>query len=274
MAKFTRRFKKYKNKTIKRGGADPEPDLPSENTVKTDINTQPEIGSNLVNNSNVVDTSNTENGADAQVEAIPTGEHLGSGDDDYESPEDVANDTVNGMKKLVGTVNETLGNKDCEEKTKQAIQDALDLVWGTVGAVKEPIDKFADNTVESFTNAIPKVQKSITNSVWNAIGTLPPLNIATNLISTANDVSSAARTVSKATNDTIQSAYNTYNQIQEKLKELKEKKRTSRLISKRTDNSINEFENPLNAQQRGGGYKTRRRLFKHKAKSKRVRFAI
>ena len=55
------------------------------------------------------------------------------------------------------------------------------------------------------------------------------------------------------------------------LKELDEKKKMSQQISNRTTNSINQFENPSVVK---GGTKTRRRLFKRKLKSKRVRFAI
>ena len=44
-------------------------------------------------------------------------------------------------------------------------------------------------------------------------------------------------------------------------------------ISNRTNKSIKEFENPVKIQA-AGGRKTRRRLLKHRRKTKRVRFAI
>ena len=60
--------------------------------------------------------------------------------------------------------------------------------------------------------------------------------------------------------------------IEEGLKVLEEKKKLGDEISSRTDKSIKEFEDPVKTQD--GGRKTRRRLFKRKAKSKRVRFAM
>ena len=45
-------------------------------------------------------------------------------------------------------------------------------------------------------------------------------------------------------------------------------------ISNRTNKSIKEFENPVKNNQTAGGRKTRRRLLKHRRKTKRVRFAI
>jgi hypothetical protein len=63
--------------------------------------------------------------------------------------------------------------------------------------------------------------------------------------------------------------------VKQGLKELEEKKKMGDQISNRTTKSINNFENPLSSTtQSAGGRKTKRRLFKRKAKSKRVRFAI
>jgi hypothetical protein len=72
-------------------------------------------------------------------------------------------------------------------------------------------------------------------------------------------------------------SFETNEKVKEGLKQLEEKKNEAEKISNRTTNSIKQFENPLlsSTGQTGGRHRrTHRRLIKHKAKSKRVRFAI
>ena len=91
-----------------------------------------------------------------------------------------------------------------------------------------------------------------------------------------NDGSKAASTVVEAGSEAVEAASDAFietkENIEEGLKVLEEKKKLGDEISSRTDKSIKEFEDPVKTQD--GGRKTRRRLFKHKAKSKRVRFAM
>jgi len=129
---------------------------------------------------------------------------------------------------------------------------------------------------------MPKIKESLAKSVWSAIGVIPPLNIATNVIGMANDVTSAARSVTNAVKETAESAANTVRETSNNLKNLRTNIKMSNGILNRTEKSINQFVDPINSQnpvnssanQFGGGHKTRRRLFKHKVKTRRVRFAI
>jgi hypothetical protein len=57
------------------------------------------------------------------------------------------------------------------------------------------------------------------------------------------------------------------------MSKLKEINKDGVKVYNRVNNSITIFENPLQTNKKGG-YKTKRRLFKSKPKTKRVRFAI
>jgi ABC-type transporter Mla subunit MlaD len=93
-----------------------------------------------------------------------------------------------------------------------------------------------------------------------------------------NDGSKAASAVVEAGSEAVETASDAFvettENVKQGLQELDEKKKMAEQISNRTTKSINDFENPLPATaQAAGGRKTKRRLFKRKAKSKRVRFA-
>jgi len=92
-----------------------------------------------------------------------------------------------------------------------------------------------------------------------------------------NDGTKAASAVVEAGSEAVEAASDAFietkENVEQGLKELEEKKKLAEQISNRTTKSIDNFENPISTQM-VGGRKTRRRLFKRKAKSKRVRFAI
>jgi hypothetical protein len=124
----------------------------------------------------------------------------------------------------------------------------------------------------------------------DAMAAVPGLGAVIELGKMANDASAAAGDVveaaSQATSSVSKVVEDTSKNIEEGVQKLEEKKnmkggmsklkeinKDSIKISNRVNNSINMFENPLQTNKKGG-YKTKRRLFKNKPKTKRVRFAI
>jgi hypothetical protein len=333
MAKFTRRFKKYKNKTIKGGAkfwplsskkAQPinnssgklwpwsskkaQPINNSSGKQLDTVTTTPETVSDQNQVTNTPETVSDENQVTNTPESVSDQPQVTNTPETVSEPEnvtgdqsgnnsnadtnavistrpdttEVANKLVSETKNVAREFNETLSNEECENKTKQAVQDALNLGWDIVDAAKAPVDKLASNTVQSFQNAIPKLEESFAKSTWNAIGTLPPLNIATNVISVANNMTDAARIITNTVKETAESASNIVSETKNNLKNLRANITRSNGILNRTEKSINQFVDPMNSQnpanspvsQSGGVNKTRRRLFKHKLKTRRVRFSI
>ena len=101
-----------------------------------------------------------------------------------------------------------------------------------------------------------------------------------------NDVTRAAKDVveagTEATHIAAKVVEETSENINKGLETLHEKKKEGMNIIDRTNNSLNKFQAPLLNQNianpipsaQTGGKKSRRKLFKRKGKSKRVRFAV
>jgi len=144
-------------------------------------------------------------------------------------------------------------------------------------AAKEPVAEVIADTTESVLSVLPKIGTSAVNAAMHTIGAIPIVGVVSNGISIINDASKAASAFTKVATTAIESTsdafLDTKNNFEMKLKELEEKKKMSTEVVNRTNKSIYEFGNP-NITQSGGGYKSRRRLFKQKAKTRRVRFAI
>lgn len=270
MSNFTRRFKKYKNKNIKKGGNRIVEEPQREGIID-------KVGHNLSDATSGL-VSNTENAVDKTGAVIlnNVNEVLGS-DAAKQATEQAAKDTAKIIKVFAEKFNEALDDPEVKAEVKQAIKNAGELGMVVAEAAKEPVNRALNNTAESIERTMPKLGAAGVKTLWDAVGAVPPLNIVIEGINVVNNLTKAASAVSEATTEAIESASNAFietkNNIEMKLKDLEEKKKISNLISNRTTNSIRDFEGPVTAQT-GGGYKTRRRLFKNKAKSKRVRFAI
>lgn len=292
MSKNTRRFKQYKNKTIK-GGVKLWPwtskkaqniqginnssgkQIETVTTPPVQVPNTPEVSdqNQVPNTPDMV--SEPENALDKTGAAIinNVNEVLES-DIAKETTKQAAKDTVYIVKELAGTFNKALDDPEFKAEAKQAIQNVGELGLVFAEAAKEPVNIALNNTAESIERTMPKLGAAGVKILWDTMGAIPPISILVDGINIVNDVTKATSAASKVATEAIESASDAFSETKKKfelkLKELEEKKRISQQISNRTTNSIKEFEDPIQA----GGYKTRRRLFKHKAKSKRVRFTV
>ena len=315
MSKFTRDFKKYKNKTIKKGGRhkkyyeshregiiDKYENKLSEvaSTVKNfavdtglrlfglkRINQNDENYKYYENNLDKISNSSNEIMNNVKLTADKTGaniignvnEVLGSNYVD-QTTEQAANDTAELIKKSAEKFNEALDDPEVKEELKNAIINAGELGSVIIEAGKEPFNKAVDVAAEATQKATGSALSGAVKVGTDVLGAVPFLGAIIDLGKVVNDGSKAASAVNEAGSEAIEAASDAFietkKNIEIKLKELEEKKRISQQISNRTTDSIKEFEASIPSQpnQYGGGYKTRRRLFKNKAKSKRVRFAI
>jgi ABC-type transporter Mla subunit MlaD len=189
---------------------------------------------------------------------------------------EAAKNTAEIIKKGAEEFNTALNNPVVKEEVLKAIDNASEIANVGVEAMKEPLNKAIDNTSESLQRAMPKLGSALTKTAWDMAGTLPPLNIPIEGLNVLNDITKAASAATEAATEAIETGSDllieTKENIGRALKDLNEKKQMSEQISKRTTESINQFENPIQSQ--FGGKRTRKKFLNRRIKSKRVRFAI
>ena len=230
---------------------------------------------------------------------------IGNINDALESPEvgeslnEVAEETAEISEKLLENFNEKLSTPKMKEETKVALDNAAEYADIALEAMDEPINKAVDQLNEAGTKALSGAVSGAIKVGTDALAAIPGAGAIIELGKMANDATAAAGDVVEAASDattTISKVVEeTSKNIDEGLDKLHEEKEALNAninlnphktlkqlnkdglnISNRVDKSINQFENPVSSvpivQQ--GGKKTRRKLLKHKRKSKRVRFAI
>jgi uncharacterized protein Yka (UPF0111/DUF47 family) len=302
MSKFTKRIKKYKkNKSIKNGGS-PYPienDDPREGVVDMVTNKIGDVASAAaskisdvglkimglerinhpeIHNENTVvsDIGNTidKTGA-AIVENV--NEVLGS-DAIKETTQQAAQHTAEIVKESAETFNQALNQPEVKAEVKEALKNAGEIASVIIEEGKEPFNKAVDVAAEAAQKATGAAVSGAIKVGTDALGAVPYLGAIVDMGKILNDGSKAASSVVEAGSEATEAVSDAFIETKEKvengLKELEEKKKMADQITGRTINSIKQFENVPTNSQIAGKRRTRRRLTKYRAKSKRVRFAI
>jgi hypothetical protein len=196
-----------------------------------------------------------------------------------ESVSEAGKQTAEITGKLAETFNDAMDNPQVKAEVEEAIENAGEVGAVVVKAAEQPIKEAIRVGAEAGTKALGATGSGLIKVGTDMLGAVPGLGAIIDIGKMINDGSKAASAVVEAGSEAVETAsdafIDTTQNVKEGLKDLDEKKKLAQQISNRTTKSINEFENPLpNTAQAAGGRKTRRRLFKNRAKSKRVRFAI
>jgi hypothetical protein len=201
---------------------------------------------------------------------------LGS-DELKQTTKQAAEQTAAIIKDTAKTFNDALNDPDVRVQVEEAIKKA--------GEISDMVVKYGEKPYYRAVNVAAKAaQKATSAAVTGAIkvGTdglsaVPFLGSVVSVGNMVNNTSKAACAISEAGSDVVQAASDaiieTNKSVRKELGELEEKKKMGEQISNRINNSINNFENPI-ITQTAGGHRTRRRLFKHIAKTKRIRLTI
>lgn len=304
MSKITRRLKnKKKNKTIKKGGSTIEGTTRegifdiignkisniASSTGKTigdtglkiigleriDKSVEEENSSKKIGDAAYGIVSDVGNVVDKTGAAIieNVNEVLGS-DIVEQTTEQAAEQTADIVKDTAEKFNKALNDPEVKAEVEEAIENAAEVGEIVLKAAKKPLDEAIDIAAESTKKATSAAVSGTIKVGTDALSAIPFWGAIIDLGKMVNDGSSAASAVVEAGSEAVEGASDAFIETKENvekgLKELEEKKRMSEQISKRTINSINDYENPVMYQKAG----TRRRLLKRKAKSKRVRFLI
>jgi hypothetical protein len=193
-----------------------------------------------------------------------------------ETTKEAAEKTADIVKEGAETFNNALNNPEVKAEVKEAIDHIGEIGSVVIGAAEKPIKKTVDVAANSAIKATGAALSGVIRVSTDAAAAIPYVGSFIEFGKMLNDGSKAASAVVEAGSESVEVASDaiieTKEAIDKGLKLLEQKKKFGHNISDRTDKSINEFENPISSQ--SGGRKTRRRLIKCRAKSKRVRFAI
>jgi hypothetical protein len=195
-----------------------------------------------------------------------------------ETTKEAAEKTANIVKATAEKFNEALENPEVKAEVKESIEKAGEIGSIIVDSAEKPIEKAVDVAANALSKATGASLAGVIKVGTDMMAAVPGVGAVIEVGKILNDSSKAASAVVEAGSEAVEVASDAFIETKENvekgLKSLEEKKRIGNEISNRTNNSIKDFENPIVTSQSAGGRKTRRRLFKYKAKSKRVRFSI
>ena len=224
-----------------------------------------------------------------------------------ETAKKTAKDAVN----LLNKVNVVLDTPELKAATEDALDNVADYAEVAVEAMDKPIDKAIDKFNEAGSEAAAGVASGLVKVATDAAAAVPGAGAIIDIGKMVNDGTAAVGKVVESASATVEAVSDAVEETSENFKEGIDKlKHAENAVAEKIDvlgnssrdvlgkgaNSLNklnkqgldtlnrvnssmeEFQNPLKsnvaAAAAGGGRKTRRKLFKRKAKSKRVRFAI
>jgi hypothetical protein len=214
---------------------------------------------------------------------------------------EAATETAQVGVNLLENFNKSLSTPELKEETKKGFETAAEYANIVVESMDKPINNAVDELNEAGTKAASGVVTGAIKVGTNAMSAVPYFGGIISLGKIVNDVSKAAgdiagaasdasSTISKVVEETSKNIDTGLDKLEEKKEELSsskpdetfkpeanfnELKKVGGTVSNRVEKSINEFENPISSVSvLTGGRKTRRKLFKNKGKSKRVRFVI
>jgi len=193
--------------------------------------------------------------------------------------ENAAKDTADITSKLSKNFNDAMNDPDVRENVDKAIENVADISTVAIKSAEKPMQEAVKVGIESGNKALGAASGGIIRVGTDMMAAIPYVGAIIEVGKILNDGSKAASAVVEAGSEAIETASDAFVETTENmkqgLKELEEKKKLAEQISNRTTKSINDFENPIPAtKQTAGGRKSKRRLFKRKSKTKRVRFAI
>lgn len=280
-----------KNKGLRLLGLQPikqsEQDLNQTNNVNTAVGNISESASGIVSDvANVVNKTSA-----AVIENV--NEVLGSPQVN-ESVRQSAERTEAIAENLLETFNEKLSTPEFKEQLSKSFDNVADYAEIGVKAMNKPIDSAIDKINEAGTKAISGVASGAVKVGTDLLASVPYVGAVVDLGKAINDGSKAVGSViesgSEATEAIAELVGDTSENLKQGIEELKEKKREAEKIMNRTNSSISDFENPskkianslsnaspslpkknINGILKGGN--TKKRIKKHKHKSKRVRFS-
>jgi hypothetical protein len=192
-----------------------------------------------------------------------------------ETTQQAAEETADIVKEGAERFNNTLNDPEIKAEVEEAIENAGEIGSVVVKAAEKPFNEAVDVVGQSTQKATSAAVSGAIKVGTDALAAVPFWGALIDLGKMINDGTRAASAVveagSEATEVMSDAFIETKENIDKGLKDLEQKKKIAEQTTNRTMRSITEFNSP---NQQKGGFKTKRRLFKRKAKSKKVRFNV
>jgi hypothetical protein len=193
-----------------------------------------------------------------------------------QTTEDAAKQTGELIKQTSKTINDTLNDPAIRAELEEAIKKAGEISDLVIKYGEKPYNRALDVAAKAAQKVSSAAVTGTIKVGTDALAAVPLLGSVVSVGNMVNNTSKAACAITEAGTEMVEAASDAFIEIKKNvdknLGQLEEQKKMADQISNRINNSINDFENPRMAQT--GGNKTRRRLFKRNARSKRVRFFI
>lgn len=194
-----------------------------------------------------------------------------------ETTEQAAEKTAEIVKESAEKFNTALDKPEVKDEVKKALENASEIGSVVVKAAEKPFNEAVDVAAKASQKATGAALSGIVKVGTDVLAAVPFFGAIIDAGKMVNDGSRAASAVFEAGSEATEAAADAFietkKNVENGLKLLEEKKKIGDQTLNRVNTSMKEFENS-NTSQSAGGHKTRRRLLKRKAKSKRVRFAI
>jgi len=264
-------------------------------SIKNTDDVLPETTSNIDNKINELDNTTSEFlsnakeiGADAvKIANAGTAAIIANINDVLQNPEvgksviETAKETAEIGEKLLENFNDNLSTPKMKEEVKQAVDNAADYIEIVAEATDEPANKLIDKLNDAGTKIASDSVSGAVKVGATALSAIPFLGAVLDTGIIANTVANTVGNISETVSNVSETASEVTKEINENVGEgivqLNKEKKMGGQIENRTNESIQQFQNPLyNATPKSvlRGGKTRRKQFKRNIKSKRVRFAI
>lgn len=235
---------------------------------------QNEIPTNNSEDSNLL--GNTVDGVSTTVEGV-----LNNVNEVLQSPQVseniaiAAEETKEITEELLDKINKPFEDPNFEKKLEQTSEKLADTASILIDAADEPINKAIDKANESLYKMGSAAATSSVKIASDVLATIPGIGVIFDVARIVNDGSKAVTSVSEASSELIQAGSDLVGETSKNLSDLLETQiKEKNQIQNRINKSTNDFNVPLNQNQKGGSRKTRRILRNRKMKSKRVRFAL
>jgi len=180
-----------------------------------------------------------------------------------------AKETANILKEGAKIFNESLNDPEVRNQIEKSAENIGDISSVIVKASEKPFNEIVEVASKEVPKATGAAVSGLIKVGTDAMAAIPYVGSVIELGKMLNDGSKAASSIVEAGTEMAEVASDAFVKTSENVKsgleELEEKKKLAENITTRTNKSIDQFV--------GGNKITKKRLFKNKLKSKKVRFS-
>lgn len=193
-------------------------------------------------------------------------------------------DTLKIGNDLLSNFNNKLNDPQTKVETAQALKNVGEITQIAVDVLDKPIDRVVDKLNEAGNRAASGLADSAVDVITDAASDIPVLGTVIDAANAINSTTSAVAGIIEAASLTAQTFSEFYinagQTLKTAIKMIREKKNEGNNIANRTNEKIQQFQNPTSyssntPSKSGGGFKkSKKRFIKRNTLSKKVRLSL